>query len=375
MTDWVLVSGDFALTGGQDRANYELAWHLAERRGERVLALAHHTDATLAEHPRVTVWPVPRPGGKHQLGAAALWRYGVRASRRYPAARVVVNGGNSGGPDINWVHMVLAAARPVATAAPLAFRLKQRATFAAGRVQERVAIRRAGLVIANSARTARDLIGHGLAAADRVVVVPLGTDPAVFTAADPDRQAACRQTLGLPPGPLVGFVGAIGYDANKGLDTLLAALARLPGVRLVAAGGGRLDYWADRARAAGVAERVTFLGHISRVADLMAGVDVLASPTRYDSYGLAVHEAVCLGTPAVVAATAGVSEAYPESLRALVLPDPEDAAGLAERIAAVLADPNGWRAKVAVAGSALGRWSWTDMAEAFVRVAQARPRR
>ena len=38
---WILVSGDFTTWGGMDRANYELAWHLAEREGVETHLVSH----------------------------------------------------------------------------------------------------------------------------------------------------------------------------------------------------------------------------------------------------------------------------------------------------------------------------------------------
>ena len=58
---------------------------------------------------------------------------------------------------------------------------------------------------------------------------------------------------------------------------------------------------------------------------VFAACDLLIHPARYEAYGLAVHEALCRGLPALVSATAGVAERYPEDLGQLL------AAGSRER--------------------------------------------
>ena len=48
--------------------------------------------------------------------------------------------------------------------------------------------------------------------------------------------------------------------------------------------------------------------------------------------GLGVHEALCRGLPALVSRTAGVAERYPAGLNGLLIPDPDSAADLADRL-------------------------------------------
>ena len=50
---------------------------------------------------------------------------------------------------------------------------------------------------------------------------------------------------------------------------------------------------------------------------------------------MAVQEAVCRGLPVIVSLAAGVSELYPPELSDLVLPDADDAVGLADRLRAL----------------------------------------
>ena len=110
-------------------------------------------------------------------------------------------------------------------------------------------------------------------------------------------------------------------------------LAHDPGwdARLVVLGAGAaLDVW--RRAAAPLNGAIEFLGFRRDVPQVLRGCDALVSPTRYEAYGLGVHEALCCGLPALVTRTAGVAERYPVELQDWLLPDPDDAADLADRL-------------------------------------------
>ena len=94
---------------------------------------------------------------------------------------------------------------------------------------------------------------------------------------------------------------------------------------LIIAGCGRAEeYWRRRVIEAGFERCITLLGFTDRISDVLAAVDLLTSPVRYESYGLNVAEAICCGVPAMVTQTAGVAERYPAALRELLIRDPED---------------------------------------------------
>jgi glycosyltransferase involved in cell wall biosynthesis len=372
MPPWLLVAGDFRSAGGMDRANYELAWHLAERLGRSVWLVAHRVAEPLAHHPLVQTHLVPRPLGWHLLGGPLLDRAGRRLASRLRAARpdtrVLVNGGNCLTVAANWVHMVHRACPCADSGAPWAFRLKHRLLRACDRWRERRALARCPLVIANSKKTRRELIDQVGVPAERIGVVYLGTDPAEFRPATDQERREARAGLGLPESdPVFLFVGALGHDRNKGFDTLLGSLACASGSWwLLAAGGGRLRSWRRQADRLGLGERVRLVGHTERMATLMAAADVLVSPTRYDAYGLAVHEALCCGLPALVSRAAGIAERYPPELSHLLLDDPEDGDELARRLARCARELAEARRRMAPYAETLRARTWAAMAQEIV---------
>ena len=183
---------------------------------------------------------------------------------------------------------------------------------------------------------------------------------------------AARLQLGWEDRPWVGFVGQLG-NRIKGFDTLYAAWRglchdpRWDANLAVVGGGADLPGWAAQAATHGLAGRIRFLGYRTDVPDILAACDALAHPARYDAYGMAVHEAICRGLPVVVSSAAGVSERYPSELADLVVPDPDDPGGLADRLRAWRRDMEGWPGRVAGLATTLRAYTWDDMAADFVR--------
>jgi glycosyltransferase involved in cell wall biosynthesis len=193
-------------------------------------------------------------------------------------------------------------------------------------------------VLANSERTRADAVRLLGADAARVRVVYYGADAEVHRPPADEERAAARAALGwTDDAPVVAFVGALG-DRRKGFDTVLAAWERLAAeagwdaVLAVVGAGGEAAAWRRRAAAAGLDASVRFLGFRDDVRTVLWASDAVVAPSRYEAYGLAVQEALCCGLPALVSADAGVAERIDGPLRGLLLPDPESAAGLAERL-------------------------------------------
>lgn len=155
----------------------------------------------------------------------------------------------------------------------------------------RDATRRAAVVCTPTTAVARRVVERLGVRDDRIVVTPLGVDPAWFVAAAPSPEI--RRRLKLPPAYLL-FVGTA--QPRKGLDVLLAAHAKAtdapPLVLAGAAGWGRQAQAADP-------HRVVRTGYLPEV-DLrrvVAGATALVLPSRDEGFGLPVLEALACGIP------------------------------------------------------------------------------
>lgn len=137
------------------------------------------------------------------------------------------------------------------------------------------------------------------------------------------------------------FVGRL--DVEKHIDDIIDAL---PAVRrsveaeLVVAGIGNLrEPLERRARELGVAEHVTFLGFVpdEDLPALYSSADVFCMPGTAELQSLVTLEAMATGRP-VVAADAMALPHLCQDGRNGFLHTPRDSAGLAERVATILAD-------------------------------------
>lgn len=195
-------------------------------------------------------------------------------------------------------------------------------------------------VICNS-RMVRDEVAAAFRIApDRLHVIYNGIDLQQFHPRERERsRAATRAELGVAEGETVFLFVGSGF-ARKGLDAAIAALAQcaaqgsaqFPGnrFRLVVAGRDRqAARFAGQARAAGLAERVQFLGGREDVRPLYAAADCFILPTRYDPFPNTVLEALAMGLPAIVGRRCGAAEVVQPGRSGWVC-DPADVAGLAD---------------------------------------------
>ena len=379
---WVIVAGGVNRLGGTDKANLALVEYLVEQ-DHPVHVVTHRIDDGLLQHPNIHVELVPVPAGSWLLGEKLLSFRGCQVSEKvtleHPEARVLVNGGNCAWGDINWVHRVHHAWAPKTVEAPWIHRLKHRMAIGSAKRRELTCLHKARMIVANSELTRKHLIEH-IGIDPRIVhAIHLGTESAWVPPDAAERELA-RQRLNQPAErPLVLFIGAIGYDNNKGLDTLFHAWSKLCFLAewdadLVIVGDGRaLPRWRSFAAQSDFSDRIRFLGFSDQIADLLAAADLLVSPVRYESYGLNVQEALCRGVPAIVSAGAGVAERYPTPLRDLLLSDPEDVDDLVKSMFMWRSRIDFWRLRVTEFSKELRAYSWREMAERIYTFATSTP--
>ncbi len=151
-----------------------------------------------------------------------------------------------------------------------------------------------------------------------------------------EHRARVRGALGIPDDAIVYLHVGSGF-ARKGLDTAIAALARLEdrGARLVVVGKDRGEA-AARAAAArrGVADRVHIVGGQSDVRPYYGAADCFVLPTLYDPFPNAALEALASGLPIVVSRQCGAVELVREGVNGYAV-DALDVDALAAALAAV----------------------------------------
>lgn len=137
-------------------------------------------------------------------------------------------------------------------------------------------------------------------------VVPNGLDIDAF-ATLPDPNIFRERYIGGYTGPLAMCIGRVSHV--KGIDTLIRAFAlareRVPDYRLAIVGPddeGLTPELTELAKHEGVREAVTFCGALygPRRAEALSAADVWALPSRGESFGNAVVEALAAGRAAVI---------------------------------------------------------------------------
>lgn len=190
------------------------------------------------------------------------------------------------------------------------------------------------------------------------VVVPDGVD------LDLARQAQVQ----VAPGgalPVLLYLGSL--HVWKGVETAIAAMARIPGAVLRIAGGpdSRVRELEAQARALGVQDRVEFLGHVNplRRFEVIAAADVCLLPLGNYRIGqrhtspLKLFEYLAMGKPVVAADMPALREVITHQETALLFPS-GDVPALAEQINQLLADA-ALRARLGAAAQSLAQsYGW-----------------
>lgn len=219
-------------------------------------------------------------------------------------------------------------------------------------------------VITRSAELGRLLAGVGVSR-ERLHPIFNGVDHSTF---HPGSRADARAALGWSTeDPVVLFVGNLVDIKNP--DVLVRAHARLPGVRLVLAGGGPLEGALRRmAGELGTGDRVEFAGRLAapEVARRMQAADLLCLPSRNEGVPNVILEAFASGLPVVASRVGGISEVHHEGCLGRLVPPGDPAA---------LVDALQWTLTESVARDAIadhGRtFTWERAAREYDRILQS----
>jgi glycosyltransferase involved in cell wall biosynthesis len=214
----------------------------------------------------------------------------------------------------------------------------------------------------------------------KLIEMPNGVDAELFSPG----KSALRDRLGISGDAVVAaFVATLDRAHHfKRLDVAIDALAHPQAreIHLVVAGGGELlDGFRARAAAAGVADRVHFLGAVphAELPDVLRATDLFLLTTEPpESFGIVLIEAMACGLPVVATDYPGVAAVVDDTTTGHLVPQ-GDADAVAAALAA-LADHPAARAQMGENGraKALREWSWPRLVErmddAYAQAIEAR---
>ena len=202
-----------------------------------------------------------------------------------------------------------------------------------------VSIRRADAIIVVSDFVRMDLLRLFSVPAERVHVIYEAADPVFRPQDDTTSVEHALTAIGVKQ-PYFLYVG--GFEPWKNVAILLQAFARLsrPDLTLVLAGAVDRHVPPLRALAVkcGVEARVRFVGYQedSSLVALYHGAMALVHPSRYESFGFPLVEAMSCGTPVAASGRGGMREVLGN---AALYFDPTDSTSLAATLAALADDP------------------------------------
>jgi glycosyltransferase involved in cell wall biosynthesis len=221
---------------------------------------------------------------------------------------------------------------------------------AAFRAVERALARSTRVLIAVSESVKADLVGLGIASADRIRVVPLGLELQPLAGVLP--RGGLRREAGVPDGaPLVGIVGRL--TAIKDVPTFLhaadAVRARVPAARFAVVGDGELrgDLEA-RAERLGLGGVVFFHGWRHDMAAVYGDLDVAVNTSLNEGTPVALIEAMAAGRPVVATRVGGTPDLVGGGARGRLVPA-GDAGAVAEAIVEAIAGGAEVEARVSAA--------------------------
>ncbi|MEE8372182.1 MAG: glycosyltransferase family 4 protein [Dehalococcoidia bacterium] len=193
--------------------------------------------------------------------------------------------------------------------------------------------RRMDRIITVSETSAEDTVHAFKVRSDKVRVVHNGIDTGMF-----------KKLEGAEKVPNSIVIVGKAEDKKKGIPYLLKAVQLLKDdvevkVSVVGAQGSGDGYGPILARDLGIADRVTFTGHVTteELVRLWSSAEIAVTASIYEGFGLPAAEAMACGTPVIASRAGALPEVVGEDGAGVLVP-PADPQALAAAIKGLLAD-------------------------------------
>jgi glycosyltransferase involved in cell wall biosynthesis len=219
------------------------------------------------------------------------------------------------------------------------------------------------------------LVDRTVLPGEKIEVVPYGVDVEAFDPVKHNKRED-RRKFDLPEeGLLVGLVGRI--EEAKGQAVAIEAFAKagIPDSMLVICGAeqqkGYLDRLREQARELRIEQSVRFLPFTTEIPSLMNAFDISLLPSRGETFGLVVIEAMAAGIPVIGTDAEGVPEIIDHQRNGILVPPGEsDALAGAMRL---LAEDDGLRERLGrqARQDVMERYDYTRQTEKFFQYCRA----
>lgn len=209
------------------------------------------------------------------------------------------------------------------------------------RLLERWLARITTRLVAVSPQVRDDLVGLGVAPAEKFTVVRLGIELGERLGGSQTRDET-RSLLGIAPETfVVGWVGRM--TGVKRTDDVLAAVVELrrrgvDAALLMVGDGPDRDHVEARASELGIVRSCFFLGYQEDVAGWYQAFDTMILPSANEGTPVVVIEALASGCPVVATSVGGVPDVVQEGVDGFLVPA-GDTHAMAERLERLAGDP------------------------------------
>ncbi|MGD1904075.1 MAG: glycosyltransferase family 4 protein [Geitlerinemataceae cyanobacterium] len=212
------------------------------------------------------------------------------------------------------------------------------------------------LNLCTSSAMVDELSGHGI---ERTDLWQRGVDTEMFQPHLQSAKMRDRLTKGHPDAPLLLYVGRL--SAEKEIENIKPVLEAIPNARLALVGDGP-NREALKEHFAGT--NTNFVGYLQglELASAFASADAFLFPSRTETLGLVLLEAMAAGCPVVAAGTGGILDIVTDGENGYLF-DPSDANGAIEATRKLLANQAERDTLRANARKEAERWGWPAATE------------
>ncbi len=216
----------------------------------------------------------------------------------------------------------------------------------------KLAHNQASINLCTSTVMVKELADHGIMGTD---LWQRGVDTESYDPSLANDQMRDRLTQGYPTAPLLLYVGRLG--AEKEIDQLKPILTAMPKARLAIVGDGPHR---EQLQTHFAGTNTHFVGYLQgqELASAYASADAFVFPSRTETLGLVLLEAMAAGCPVIAARSGGIPDIVTDGENGYLF-DPLDENGSIVATQKLLADPYRREKLRRQARSEAERWSWS----------------
>ena len=184
----------------------------------------------------------------------------------------------------------------------------------------------------------------------KIRVIHPGVSTDRFSAFD---QESCRHEIrqrhGLSPSDVVILFVGMNFEIKR-LELVLKSMSHLVGrgnrnsnLKLLVVGKGNKERYLTIARDLGIVNQVIFAGVTRRVEEYYLASDIFTMPSQFDTFGLAVLEAMTTGLPVIITRNVGARDLIDPGIHGFVLGEDPSPFDLSKKLAFLLKKENRMR--------------------------------